>query len=74
MRSDKRHVAVLKQDELLLPDAETAGALLGIILTDGWEDHYTVYYGVLPGFDLDDVDTAVETGAVDAGVSDPVSK
>lgn len=59
---DKRHVAVLKQDEVLLPDADAARDLLGIILTDGWEDHYTVYYGVLPGFDLDDVEVAVESG------------
>ena len=59
---DKRHVAVLKQDEVLLPDADAARDLLGIILTDGWEDHYTVYYGVLPGFDLDDVEVAVECG------------
>ena len=60
---DKRHVAVLKQDERLLPDADAARDLLGIILTEGWEDHYTVYYGVLPGFDLDDVEVAVESGA-----------
>jgi hypothetical protein len=59
MRS-KRHVAVLRQDELLLPDLETAAALLGTMLVEGWEDHYTVYYGVLPGFDLDDVDRAVD--------------
>ena len=63
MRS-KRHVAVLKQDELLLPDAETAVALLGSLLVEGWEDHHTVYYGVLPGFDLDAVDKAVD-GSVD---------
>ena len=59
MRS-KRHVAVLKQDELLLPDQETATALMGTMLVEGWEDHYTVYYGVLPGFDLDDIDKAVD--------------
>lgn len=57
---EKRHVAVLKQDELLLPDADTAAALLGSLLAEGWEDHYTVYYGVLPGFTLDDVDRAVD--------------
>ncbi|MBI3791715.1 MAG: hypothetical protein HY275_12675 [Gemmatimonadetes bacterium] len=59
MRS-KRHVAVLKQDELLLPDHDTAAALMGTLLVEGWEDHYTVYYGVLPGFDLDDVEQAVD--------------
>ena len=57
---DKRHVAVLKQDELLLPDYDTAVALTGPLLVEGWEDHYTVYYGVVPGFDLDDVELAVD--------------
>lgn len=57
---DKRHVAVLKQDELLLPDPETAVALLGSLLVEGWEDFHTVYYGVLPGFDLDDVEQAAD--------------
>ena len=47
MRS-KRHVAVLKQDELLLPDADTATTLMGTMLVEGWEDHYSVYYGVRP--------------------------
>ncbi len=59
MRS-KRHVAVIKQDELLLPDRDTASALMGSMLVEGWEDHHTVYYGVLPGFDLDDIEHAVD--------------
>ncbi len=59
MRS-KRHVAVLRQDELLLPDLDTAAALMGSVLVEGWEDHHSVYYGVLPGFDLDDVDEAID--------------
>ena len=59
MRS-KRHVAVLKQDELLLPDADTATTLMGTMLVEGWEDHYSVYYGVRPGFDLEDVGEAVD--------------
>ena len=59
MRS-KRHVAVLKQDELLLPDQDTAAALMGSVLVEGWEDYHTVYYGVLPGFDLGDVDEAID--------------
>ena len=64
---DKRHVVVLKQDELLLPDADAARDLLGVILAEGWEDHYTIYYGVLAGFDLDDVAVAVDNGAEAVG-------
>lgn len=60
MATEKRHVAVIGRDELSLGDAEIATSLLGVILAEGWEDHYTVYYGVLPGHTLADVARAME--------------
>lgn len=66
MATEKRYVAALKRDELSLGDADIANSLLGVMLTEGWEDHYTVYYGVLPGFTLADVARAMESLLLEA--------
>jgi hypothetical protein len=65
MSRDKRITAVLGKQEMLLTSAGTVEMMKKDgLLFEGWETRYDVYYGVMPGYDLADLQEWIRDGRV----------
>lgn len=62
---EKRIRAVLGKNELRLPSLSTAKMLMvDGVLFEGWETYYEISFGVMPGYDLNDVQEWLDTGKI----------